>query len=145
MVILYEETGDKVQERLVAELRKSPYRNYMKGDISEGISVAYFMMLYPCDCIEQFYRVLEEKGMTYQYKVKKYPSNDYPGYAYIKIYHREATKEHMIERLKEMLNIKETMSFGSIPGHYDEVIEGNLNSTVHILYVVVKRFCNACG
>ena len=92
------------------------------------------MLLYPENVIEDFYKVLTEQGIDREMKVLKYGSQDYPGYAYIKIYNREADKQHMIENLKEMLNIEQTMTFGSIKGRYDEVIQnGDMNRVVHVL------------
>lgn len=87
LIIHYDETEDEVQQKLVHELRKSPYRNYVKRPVPEE-AVVYFMLLYPREEIEQFYRVLEKEGVLANYKVLKYDSTDYPGYAYIKIYHK---------------------------------------------------------
>ena len=40
----------------------------------------------------------------------------------------------MIEYLKQQLNIQKTVTFGTIPEHYDYVVEeGNTNEVVHTL------------
>ena len=45
-----------------------------------------------------------------------------------------STKEGMIEYLKSQLNVKKTITFGTIPGRYDYVVkEGNTNEVVHTL------------
>ncbi len=143
LIIHYEETGDEVHKKLVAKLRRSPYRNYVKRPPSKESEVVYFMLLYPSSVIEKFYAVLEAEGYTSSLKILKYDSRDYPGYSYIKIYNRNATKENMTCYLKQRLDIQKTMTFGSIPGRYDEYIEGgNMNRAIHILkrrYEPVKR------
>lgn len=105
-------------------------------------NVVYFMLLYEKKIIEEFYQVLKDKGLTEKLKILKYDSVDYPGYAYIKIYNKNATREHMTEYLKDMLGLKKTVTFGSIEGRYDIVIrQGDSNRVVRELkkrYEVVK-------
>ncbi len=93
--------------------------------------VIYFMLLYPTEIIENFYKILCEKGVTASYKVLKYKSDDYEGYSYIKIYNRNASKEHMIDYLKRNLEVEKTVTFGSIERRYDVLIgEGDTNKVV---------------
>lgn len=142
LMIFYEETGEPVHEALVREMRKSPYRNYVKSESMKQENVVYFMLLYEKKIIEEFYQVLKDKGLTEKLKILKYDSVDYPGYAYIKIYNKNATREHMTEYLKDMLGLKKTVTFGSIEGRYDIVIrQGDSNRVVRELkkrYEVVK-------
>lgn len=134
LVIYYRETGDQVHERLVKEMRRSPYRNYVKSETLNTEDVVYFMLLYPKEIIENLYRTLTENGITDKLKVLKYDSSDYPGYAYIKIYNKNATRENMSWYLKEMLELEKTITFGSIEGRYDVVVEpGDTNKVVHEL------------
>lgn len=57
-------------------------------------------------------------------------------------YNKNATREHMTEYLKAMLDLKKTVTFGSIEGKYDIVIRsGDSNRVVRELkkrYEVVK-------
>lgn len=134
LIIYYEETGDAIQKKLVEQLRRSPLRNYVRRQPPKDTQAIYLMMLYPHEVIEHFYRVLKKGGFTEKLKVLKYASQDYHGYSYIKIYHRDATREHMTIQLREMLHLEHTVTFGSIPGRYDEVIhEGDMNRVVHVL------------
>lgn len=58
-------------------------------------------------------------------------SDDYEGCSYIKIYNRNASKEHMIDYLKRNLGVEKTVTFGSIEGRYDVLIgEGDTNKVV---------------
>ncbi|MDD6571102.1 MAG: HAD hydrolase family protein [Thermoflexaceae bacterium] len=142
LVIYYDEPVDEVQKQLVARMRKSPYRNYVRRPLPETEYVVYFMMLYPDDVINDFYHVLKERGFAEKLKILYYPSTDYPGYSYIKIYNKNATKENMTAYLKEMLHLEKTVTFGSIPGRYDYVVDsGDSNQVVHVLkklYETVK-------
>lgn len=144
LVIYYDEPEDVIQKKLIQKLRTSPYRNYVKRPLPETECVVYFMMLYPEETIEQMYHLLEKNGITRELKVLKYDSDDYPGYAYLKIYNKNATKENMIGYLKQMLHLEKTMTFGTIPGRYDEMVEpGDVNQVVHTLkrkYEPIKWF-----
>lgn len=134
LVIFYRETEDQVHQSLVKEMRRSPYRNYVKSETLDSEDVVYFMLLYPKQIIEAFYQVLWENGILDKLKVLKYDSQDYPGYAYIKIYNKNATRENMSWYLKEMLGLEKTITFGSIEGRYDVVVEpGDTNKVVHEL------------
>lgn len=134
LVIYYDKLEDKIQKKLVKDLRKSPYRNYVQREMPKTEYVVYFMLLYPNSVIEDFYHLLQGKGITEEIKVLKYESVDYPGYSYIKIFNRNAAKENMIAYLKEMLELDKTVTFGSIPGKYDKVVEsGDTNQVVNML------------
>jgi hypothetical protein len=142
LVIYYDKTDDEVQNRLVSELRSSPYRNYVERKCPDNQEVVYFMLLYPNDVIEALYQKLNKAGFTKSLKVLKYKSDDYPGYSYIKIYNKNATKENMTEYLKKMVEADKTVTFGSIEGRYDVIVnEGDTNKVVHMvrkLYEPVK-------
>lgn len=134
LMIYYDAPEDEVQKTLVAKMRKSPYRNYICQPLKDRNHIVYFMLLYPNQVIEQLYAVLEAEGLTDELKVLKYHSLDDEGYTYMKIYSKEASKEKMTEYLKQMLNIQETVTFGSIEGRYDVVVgPGDMNRVVHIL------------
>ncbi len=131
LLIYYGEFQNEIQERLVRELRASPYRNYIKRLVPDE-EVIYFMLIYPDEKIEEIYGILEAEGITEKLKVLKYKSNDYKGYSYIKIYNRYATRQNMIELLKRELGVDRTITFGTIPHTYDFVVdEGNTNQVVH--------------
>ncbi len=134
LVIYYDELEDEVQKELLNKLRKSPYRNYVQRPRPESDYVVYFMMIYPDEVIEDFYEFLCANGIDKDLKIIKYASTDYPGYSYIKIYNKNASKENMVAYLKEMLYIDITITFGSIPGKYDVVVKpGGTNQVVHTL------------
>lgn len=123
---------DEVQIGLINTLRKSPYRNYINRPLPSEENVVYFMLFYPTDSTERIYSILENKQITKFFKVLNYPSKDYPGYSYIKIFNEYASKENMIELLKRRVKPEKIITFGTIPGKYDYVVqEGNTNEVVH--------------
>ena len=92
------------------------------------------MMIYPTLKAHQIFSALVDAGLLQKLKILFYPSNDYPGYSYIKIFNQYATRSNMIEMFKRQLGIEKTVTFGTIPGKYDYVVqEGNTNQVVHTL------------
>ena len=141
LIIYYEEMEDEIQNRLVKEMRRSPYRNYVKRDLPEDEDVVYFMLLDRKEKIAGFYQKLKDHGYTEELKILMYDSDDYPGYAYIKIYNKNARKENMVMYLKSMLGIEKTVTFGSIPGRYDVCVEsGDSNKVVRVLEKMYEPF-----
>ena len=123
LVIYYDEVEDEINRGLVKKLRTSPFRNYVNRPLPEGESVVYFMILDRKDRVEAFNKKLEISGIADQLEVISYDSNDYPGYAYIKIYSKNATKENMLDYIKEYSGIENVVTFGSIPHQYDVYID----------------------
>lgn len=131
---------DAVQEKFLKDLRKSPYRNYINRPVPEKEPVVYYMMFYPTSRIEKIYNLLESNGLLANYKILKYPSKDYPGYSYLKVYNPSVKKEDMISRLKTRMNLEKTISFGTIPSQYDYVVkEGDTNEVVHKMKRLFER------
>ena len=134
LVICYEEQMGEVQEKILHEMRKSPYRNYMKMGEIDFQRVVYFMMVYPNEDAGKIYRALEEAGIIKELKVLKYASEEHPGYSYIKIYNKNAVRENMNRYLLEMTGASSMVTFGSIPGKYDVVVgPGDENGVVREL------------
>lgn len=132
LLIYYRNTDCQVQEELIEQLRTSPYRNYIKRPVPETERIVYFMLIYPDEKIEQIHDLLKKQDYFGRLKVLKYKSNDYPGSSYIKIYHRDATKQNMIRELTKNFACSQVISFGTVPDLYDYVVEpGNTNQVVH--------------
>ena len=125
MLIHYGDTDDDINRKLVMDLKVSPLRNYIKRPLTEGETVVYFMLLDKTDKIESFYRKLTEEPYKEDLRINKYPSHDYPGYSYIKIYNKDATKDNMLKDLKSHLEIDKSITFGTIPGQYDVLIDSH--------------------
>lgn len=138
LLIYYQDTDDEVNNSLISKLRMSPYRNYIKREFPGDEKVVYFMILDLNEKIEAFYNKLVDLGYDKKLKILKYPSNDYNGYSYIKIYNKNASKENMLLYLKQKYNLKKTITFGTIPEKYDVIVsDNNFNEMVRL---VRKRY-----
>lgn len=143
LIIYYQETDDTIYNRLIEAHRRSPYRNYVRRDLPSDDEVVYFMMIDRKERIETTYQAMQQQGLLDGLKVLKYDSEDYPGCAYIKIYNHNAVKQNMIDYLKDMLQVDQVVTFGSIEGLYTHtVLPGNEDQVVKIMkktFEPVKR------
>ncbi len=58
----------------------------------------------------------------------------HPGYSYINIYDQEATRQNMITYLRQLIDAKASVTFGSKEGKYDFTIaEGQENKVIKIM------------
>ncbi len=134
LVIYYDADMNPVQKALVEKLRRSPYRNFVRRPMPENEDVVYFMAYEEKKNIKELYNAFIQKGFDSYLKIIFYDSIETPGYAYLKIYNKNASKNNMIEYLKEETGIQKCITFGSAPGQYDIVVEvGNVNKAVQML------------
>lgn len=124
VVIYYDTFNHSVEKDIYEKLRSSPYRNYMKGPILEKGDPIYLMLIDQTDKMKQLYNELEKDGYTKHYKVLRYGSKQYPGYDYIKIYHKEALKKNMIATLKQRVGVSQVITLGDSEDIGDGVIRG---------------------
>ena len=80
--------------------------------------------------MQALYGALEEAGLLEQVKVWLYPAAEYPGYSYLKIYNRDASREAMLERLKQELGISKSVVITAQEGRGDVLIRGGVNQAV---------------
>lgn len=123
LVIRYSELTNPGMQDLFDRKRKSPYRNYVKSprDFYEGI--VYLMFVDQTDRIEQAYKKLMNQPWIGECRVAK---DSYPymeGFSFIKVYDAAASRETMLPYLEKTMETKQTVTFGSIPGKYDVLIE----------------------
>ncbi len=130
LFIYYQELHNDAEKDVFNKMHKSVYRNYLKRSLPENEEVTYFMLLQESKVIEQIYNRLMNQNFIDAYKVIRYLSNDYPGYAYLKIYAKEATRDHMLEELLKKVGLKESFLIGSIPGKCDLLITDSRNDSM---------------
>ncbi|MGN0143884.1 MAG: HAD hydrolase family protein [Clostridium sp.] len=134
VVIYYGDFKNEVEERIYNELRVSPYRNYVKGQFPLNNGAAYIMLIDTEERIEELYLDLVQAGYTKSHKILKYPSHDYKGYMYIKVYNKKAVKKNMIKEIKKMAKADRIITFGNIEGVSDIIITGKDGNEI------VKKF-----
>lgn len=125
LVIYYNGLSNEAQEDIYNKMHSSPYRNYVKRTMPDEERAVYFMMIEKRERAENIYREFTQKEGSASYKVLLYDSNDYPGYAYVKIYSREATRENMLGNLQALMGMKKTVTFGSVEEKYDVYIKNS--------------------
>jgi hypothetical protein len=75
--------------------------------------------------ITTIYHRLKILPLSEEIRMVRIKSIDYPGYTYLKIYHKDATKQNMLRELQNILNMNKAVTFGTIPGQYDVLIKDN--------------------
>ena len=105
LVIYYDHLENEAEKSIFASLRKSPYRNYINRCPQAEDKVIYLMIVDRSDKIDDLYEQLVRKT-GHMLKIITYPSQDYPGYSYIKIYNKNAGKFHMTEILCDEYGIE---------------------------------------
>lgn len=107
LMIYYDELANDAEKSIYESLKKSPYRLYVNLPVPPEDKVIYLMMIDKTEKIVDFYNKLNESEFGAHLKIITYPSNDYKGYAYIKIYNKNADRTRMVEFLMNEYNINE--------------------------------------
>lgn len=134
LVIYYQDCEEKVYNQLIAKLRKSPYRNYVNRNIPLDEGVVYFMILDKTEKVDALHQELLASEIGEKLKMLCYPSDDYPGYSYLKIYNHNAKKENMLTYLEQKIEVERVVTFGSLPDTYTyQITSGDLNRVVKLM------------
>lgn len=123
LVISYDRLTSNVQEDIYRRYRKSPYRNYICREWQDAGNIVYLLLIEKTERMEALYRELQAQPWWQSLRAIYRPSERYEGYSYMKIYDREATRENMLRRLQELLGLEKVVTFGSIPGKYDILVQ----------------------
>ena len=138
LIIYYHHLENEAETQIYKQMRRSPHRNYVRRNLPEGEDVVYFMMVDQTEKIRKIYDRLKAKVDSKEYKMLFYASKDYPGYSYIKIYDKGATRERMTKYLAQDMGIHKITTFGSIPGESDVLVEDSNRNTM--VKELKKRF-----
>lgn len=142
VLIFHRPLQSEAARRVKEQLRRSPYRNYLCRPLPEGAPVAYLMTIGPDAVVEAAYRALEADGDTTRYKVLCYPSDEYPGCRYLKLYRREATKLQTVAVLQARCGYTRVRTIGSVPGAYDVCVpDARRDAAVHCLKAEYEPLC----
>ena len=137
LVIRYEELANEAMEKLFEQKRKSPYRNYVHNPVDLDRGVLYLLILEKTEILEEKYRRFLAEPWSGDYRAVL-TASAFPGYSSLKIYDAAATRRAMLEKLQARLRPAETVTFGSIPGRYDVVIESTDHN--HMVRELKRRF-----
>ncbi len=122
LVIRYEELSNPSMRALFEQKRRSPYRNYIHSPADLDRGVLYLLILEKTEVLEAALERFRREEASGEYRAVLSPS-PFEGYSSLKIYDAAVSRRAMLEKLRERLKPAETVTFGSVPGQYDVVIE----------------------
>lgn len=112
LMIYYDNLVNDAEKSIYNTLRKSPYRNYVNLPPPPEDRVIYLMVVDIAEKIDALYKRISESEVGSLLKILRYPSDDYKGYSYIKIYNKNADKENMLQSLSEIYGTRKAVTIG---------------------------------
>lgn len=116
LLIYYNDFKDfknEAEKQLYLSNRRSPYRNYVNGEVPKESVVVYILLVLKdaeADVLEAELRDMDKKEELLFLRDKSETPEEY---CHLKIYHKNATKEYMLERLLAKIPQKKCVAFGS--------------------------------
>lgn len=113
LLIYYRDFKNDVEKELYESARRSPYRNYVYGDVPEEGVVVYILLVLrdeEADSLEEEIRGADPRQELLFLRDKSETPEDY---CHLKIYHKTATKEEMVRRMLRDMPQKKCVVFGS--------------------------------
>ncbi len=103
LIIYYKELKNHAETDIYEKMHKSPYRNYLNKDRPDGHPVVYMMCIDKTERIEKLAGEIENSEIYEELNLITYPSDEYEGYSYLKIYNKNASVQNMIDYLKKLV------------------------------------------
>lgn len=122
LVIYYEELRNDAAKDIYRRRSQSHYRNYVQKKEHVYEDVVYLFLMDEKSRVHDLYEKMMQEDWITDYRIILTDAVRYPGFAYIKVYDKKAKRERMIKHLQLYLGIKDVVTFGSIEGKYDVVI-----------------------
>lgn len=139
LVIYYDHLENEAEQAIFSSLKKSPYRNYVNRKPQPEDRVIYLMIVDSSEKIANLYEQLVQSEVGQNLKIITYPSQDYPGHSYIKIYNRNAGKQHMTDILCREYGIEKCSAITANGSRSMNSIAHNLKHSFEPLVVKVRR------
>lgn len=134
LLIYYMDSENENYNKLIQSMRKSPYRNYLKTNGPVDSSIVYFMMIDRTDKQEKIYEQLRNEELFRDFKITIAKSSNMEDCSLIKIYNKNATKENMLDYLKDKYEIANTVTFGTLEGKYTyTILPGDFDRVVKLM------------
>ena len=111
LIIYYDKLNNLAEKDIYGKLHKSPYRNYLNKERPKNHPVVYMMCIDETAKIEPLAEDIKNSVLYDELKILTYPSDDYKGYSYIKIYNKNASVQNMTDYLSNMSGSKITLTF----------------------------------
>ncbi len=134
LIIYYKELKNIAETDIYRKMHKSPYRNYLCKDRPEEHPVVYMMCIDESSKIEKLVEGLYEIDAGRDFKILTYPSDDYKGYSYLKIYNKNASVKNMIDYLMDKYGTAQTISLSDNDRNTSDFLFDDSNRMVHKLH-----------
>ncbi len=112
LIIYYDNLKNAAEKDIYGKMHKSPYRNYLNKKRPRAHPVVYMMCVDETKRIEQLVKEIKSSEIYDELKILSYPSDEYKGYSYIKIYNKNASVKNMTDYLMELSGAHDTLTFG---------------------------------
>jgi len=125
LIIRHGELKNDAIRDVYEQKRYSPYRNYVPrvNEADYLNNTIYFYILDRAEKVDSLMPELLGAPWAGAIRIRTDDRHIPEGYRCIRIFPATATKEHMLDRLREMTGAKDTVTFGSEKGHCDVFIE----------------------
>ena len=125
LIIYYNDLKNDAEKDIYRKMHKSPYRNYLNKTRPVEQAAVYMMCIDKTDRIEQLLKEIWNCKIYDELKIMSYPSDEYKGYSYIKIYNKNASVKNMIDYIKNQAGTSGVVTFSdskrdSADFHYPE-------------------------
>ena len=113
LLIYHKDFKNEVERELYEEARRSPYRNYVYGDMPDEGVVVYILLVIKDAEADELEAELRKMDRDQELLYLRDKSETPEEYCHFKIYHKKATKEDMLRRLMQDIPQKKCIAFGS--------------------------------
>lgn len=116
LLIYYNDFKDfknEAEKQTYLSNRRSPYRNYVNGEVPEDGIIVYILLVLKDAEADELEAELREMDTRNELHFLRDKSETPEEYCHLKIYHKNATKEFMLQRLMETIPQKKYVAFGS--------------------------------
>ena len=113
LLIYFGEFKNEVERELYLSNRRSPYRNYIYGEMPEDGVVVYILLVLQDADADALEAELKEMDTEQELLFLRDKSETPETYCHLKIYHKNATKKYMLERLMEEIPQKKCVAFAT--------------------------------
>ncbi len=134
LIIYYDELRNDAEKDIYEKLHKSPYRNYLNKERPKEHSVVYMMCVDETPKIEKLYKEIKNSDVYDELKILVYPSDDYKGYSYIKIYNKNASEKNMIDYLETSSEAKRVVTFSDNTRNKADYFYASCDRIVHKMH-----------
>ncbi len=131
LLIYYRELKNEAEKDIYDKLHKSPFRNYLNRERPYDHLVVYMMCIDLTGNIHKLVKEIKKEGLDTELKMLYYPSDDYKGYSYLKIYNKNASVKNMVDYLKEKTGLANSYFFSDSRCENADIMVREINKSFY--------------